>query len=155
MPNRFGNHSFSDLRQASNTLNTQIINGNILKIVPVGSYEVTDGAYSDIDLLVLFSRGSDLVAVNQSFIDEGWTNDGSNTDNVSIFSSYRKIIDTVSANNTNLILTNDEDFFNRFEIAAMLCKRLNLHNKDERIFVHDVIINRQIRRNIDQVYTRQ
>lgn len=94
---------------------------------PVGSSYIL-GKGADIDVLVLVpavdTYGAALVA-------EGWLRDGT-TDYPSEWASFRK-------GEVNAILTADAGWYDRFALAAEVCKALKLADKADRITVHAVI----------------
>lgn len=51
----------------------------------------------------------------------------------SIFMSWRR-------GETNLIVTQDEDFYNKFLVASVLAKRFNLLNKEDRISLFQAVL---------------
>lgn len=86
---------------------------------------------NDIDLLVLVV---DMKQYCEYCVEkEGWKIDGSYIGN-SQFTSIRK-------ESFNQIVTQSIPFFERFSLAADVCKRLNIKNKELRIMVHDAIIH--------------
>lgn len=98
------------------------------QVALVGStYSLGHG--NDLDILVL----GDMYALSNTLEGMGWTRETlfihyDNTD----FISLRK-------DNVNLLLTDDQEFFERFKLAAEVCKVLNLADRRARILVHRVV----------------
>lgn len=156
MPNVFTTDRLSSLLRYSRELSSLINEGSILKIIPVGSFETTtvENQVNDLDLLILVnSEVEDIEIVSRLLRREGWeTSLGSN--NQERFLSFKKTMPGFMDIPVNLILTNNEDFYNRFEVAANVCKALNLTNKNQRILVHDIFMESRVQKIIDEVYIR-
>lgn len=71
--------------------------------------------------------------------EEGFKPDSEHVYEGSEFSSWRKI---GGGENINFIVTSDYKFFEKFILAAKICKNLNwLLDKSARIMIHEAIIN--------------
>ncbi len=93
---------------------------------------------TDADWMVLFDE-SDMIGINVSLEREGFALGGSMCmDEKSLlipnlFWSYTK-------DDLNLLITCSRDFYTKFQIATKTAKRLNLLDKQERIFLFQAIL---------------
>ena len=82
---------------------------------------------TDLDILCLTKDLTDFIDVSMDWkMEEAYGL-------ITSFLSFRK-------GEVNLIVTNDEKFYNAFEAACDLCKALNLMDKKQRIAVHDAFL---------------
>lgn len=102
------------------------------KATPVGSRYILPIApvESDLDILVLTS---DLELVALRLTAAGFEREGGEHYPESEFRSYRK-------GDVNFIITEDPVFFDKFKVAAEVCRYLRLSSRDQRINVHNIII---------------
>lgn len=92
---------------------------------------------TDIDNLILLKSIDPLKLrkVFQILMDNGWNgNEEYMSAHSSEFHSFKK-------DNLNVIFTTSKLFYNDFRLAASVCKKLNLLDKEDRIMVHDAIIS--------------
>ena len=86
---------------------------------------------TDMDFLCL-SKGEEYEQMLQAFLEsDGFKQDGHY--DLSNFQSFKKGI-------MNVILTHDVEFYDKFIIAMLVCKELNVLDKKKRIAVHHLII---------------
>lgn len=148
MPNRLRLDDFPNTRavlrnikelQTRSALELQMVNG--FKAYPVGSYETTDQAYEDIDILLY----TNIYDPTDYFMRHGWRVDP----NYENGRSFKARLD--GNNDTNIIWTSDPVVFDKFYKAANLCKKLNLTKKEDRILVHEMFMNRKLPKTIDEL----
>lgn len=98
---------------------------------PYGSRFTCDPAPTDTDddTLVLVKEFPNPVRMKEL----GWEMDGAEKYGDSYFQSYRREF-------KNLIMVENRSLYIRGVAAALVCKQLNLLNKDERIAVHAVVM---------------
>ena len=88
---------------------------------------------TDSDFLVASLNGLDLdgLLVNEGYYFEH--GDRYKLEDAKDFKSYRK-------DDINLIVSNNEDFIQKFRAATSVCKRLNLMNKSDRIALFQAVL---------------
>lgn len=89
------------------------------------------GAGKDIDVLVLCENKHDTLNVS-GVVNSGWALETDEKYEGSEFFSIRK-------GDVNLLLTDDEEFFDGFAMAAEVCKYLKLADRAQRVAVHRII----------------
>lgn len=103
-----------------------------IRYLPTGSRYmcVPPSMDTDEDFLV---EPHDGIAFQQFLVEDGWSRGGSDIFGDENFKSWRK-------KDVNLIMTTSTDFYERFEFATKLCKKLNLLNKLNRITVFGAVL---------------
>lgn len=118
------------------------LNIECIKTKHVGSTYTCSPAPIDTDIDVLMLVVDQIDFVTHCMLD-GYRADSTYVNLLSRFISVRK-------GNINIIVTQDNEFFNRFSLAADLCKKLNLLDKELRILVHETIINNHTEKDTPQ-----
>jgi hypothetical protein len=101
-------------------------------VEPVGSRVTCDPAPTTTDADYLCKRSWWSGVPHRKLEAAGFRSESEHYDNedekgLTRFLSYRR-----TGDNVNLIITSDQDFFERFLVATRLCTRLNLLNKPDR-----------------------
>lgn len=109
-------------------LTMRLMDMGICGIALVGSTYIL-GQGADVDVLV---RVADMKSFAQRLEAEGWIREGNASYPVGDFISMRK-------DDFNLLLVEEEKYFNAWKLAAEVCKALKLHFKDDRVLVHRVV----------------
>jgi hypothetical protein len=89
---------------------------------------------TDMDFLCLSKREEDEQLITTLLEKDGYKKDGHY--DLSKFQSFKKGI-------VNVILTSDKDFYDKFIIAMLVCKELNVLDKKKRIKIHHLIIGEE------------
>lgn len=100
---------------------------------PIGSRYVCDPPVMDTDRDTLFFV-NDVPTAETTLLRDGWTPclNGEYFDVA--FKAFRKGID-------NYVITAQRYFFDKYVLAAQVAKALNLQNKEDRIKVHETLLN--------------
>jgi hypothetical protein len=125
-----------------NTIKTLIdeLETHCLAAVPVGSRVTVNPPPMDTDCDIL-CRCDDYDAFDNFYnylLDKGWKEEGEYGEME--FWSYRKKIEETPY---NLIVTFNEEFFDKFLEATVKCKKLNLQTKGERVELFDKVMGRK------------
>lgn len=105
----------------------------VLMSFPIGSRYVCDPPVLDTDRDTLFLV-NDIPKAEAALLAEGWTPCLNGEYFEVAFKAFRKGID-------NYVITAQQHFFDRYVLAAQVAKALNLQNKEDRIKVHETLIN--------------
>lgn len=130
------NFKFADFPEFHEELKHLKNNFPAARFTPVGSYETTKDEFVDVDVLMLCNHNP-----TRHLLQNNWNPTGE----YDAGQSYKKQIDNVTA---NIIWVSDVKIYQNFQKAAMLCKHLNLMTKEDRILVHEVFINKVLKKNI-------
>lgn len=108
--------------------------------VPVGSRVTVNPPPMDTDCDILCRcENYDAYETFSSFLcDQDWEEEGDY--GVMDFVSWRKLVE---GTDTNLIVTWNEEFFDKFLDATVQCKKLNLQTKDERVALFDKVMGKK------------
>lgn len=91
------------------------------------------GAGKDIDILAEVPNQEGFAGL---LTQEGWTREGLEGYPVGDFISCRK-------GEVNVLLVADRNYYDRFALAAEVCKVLHLQSRDDRVKVHKVVRDRK------------
>jgi hypothetical protein len=106
----------------------------IYTVAPTGSRVICVPPPTDTDEdWVVYVR--DMEAFVDMAIENGWELDSEDRYPGDEFNSIRK-------GAVNLIVTENFEFFTQMVVATLLCRRLNLHNKEDRLAVFEAVQNR-------------
>lgn len=111
--------------------------------VPVGSRVTCDPAPTDTDqdVLCLLEDDEAFMSFENWLEKRGWTLEGEKYGTLSSeFSSWRKTICEPVETEYNLILTDKEEWFDKFLKATLECKKANAMTKKERVAIFDSIM---------------
>lgn len=112
----------------------QTLTGLYLKSALVGTaFILGPEKAADIDVLVLSmqTKGSEFELERAGFTKSVWTKPVDSTE----FTSWK-------LRRINVLLTDNQDYFNKFRVAAEVSKYLELEDKTERVAVHRIIRDR-------------
>lgn len=140
------NPSFSLSPGSINTIDLsrlpQFIRDSTVNITRVGSRVTVNPPPMDTDddYLILTAFYQDTA---NWLLDNGWELGGSRDPqwNVESVNGVQGIWNSFRKDDINLIVTNSNEFYSKFRLAAAVCRRLNLASKQDRIIIHRAIMN--------------
>lgn len=125
-------------------------------VLPVQKFAIVGSCFilsptqaKDADLLILLPEKMNLLSARAQLDAETWHwayDEGTYPSDE--FESGRKGL-------VNLLLVNSRSVFDNWRLAAMICKALNLTNRDDRVIVHQILMDGLVISSILPIFTKE